>query len=87
MDQSQVIEGGVGWINILIVATNVLPGAYLMLPIRSIILDGTFGPRFATTPAEIALFSRNNFSTAYPPVLLSEQTGYNSGNRLQGLLL
>ena len=84
MDQSQVIEGGVGWINILIVATNVLPGAYLMLPIRMTILASTFGPLFANTPAEIHLFTRNNFSTVYPPVLLSENTGYNDGNLLLG---
>ena len=80
-----MIESGPRWVNILMYATEIKAGSYLLTSIRRVILAGTFGTLFSQTPAEMNLFKQNKFSTAYAPLLLASEAGYNGGNWLSCL--
>jgi hypothetical protein len=72
--------------NVKTVSSGVDANAYLLDPVRSVV-DGHRLALFAVSADEKLFFANNNVSTVYAPLLVAEDSGYNSGNLLLGLLI
>ena len=79
-----LMEGGNGWKNIKTVSTNIPADVLYMTPIKNIVDAGSLA-RLAMPAACAALFKTNNFTRLWNPFLVADDTGYNSGNYLNGL--
>jgi len=79
-----VIEHGLGWINIYVVAENVDPVFYLLAVLRSIV-DGGHLSSFAESNLEKIFFMSNNVTMLSNATFGISGTGYNSGSYLIGL--
>ena len=81
---TQVIEGGIGWMNVQVSVLDIDANLIFVAAARAI-LDGHQLGSFAVGAEEQALIGSNNFSTIYNPFLTAQYGGYNSGNLLLGL--
>ena len=82
--QIDVIEQGVRWINVLMVALDVGPTDYLLSVCKTAVNGGKL-PGYANTSAETAFFKTNTVSTLATPLWIPDSAGYNTGNTLIGL--
>ena len=71
--------------NVKTVSAGVDANAYLLGPVRSVVDEHRLA-LFAVSADEAQFFVNNNVSTLYSPLLVPEDSGYNSGNLLIGLL-
>ena len=74
-----VIEGGDRWMNVLTISADLDPNVYVLGPVRSVV-DSHRLPLYAVTADEQQFFANNNVSTVYEPLLVPQDSGYNSGN-------
>ena len=81
-----MIEGGSGWMNVLIVMANVYPTLYVVGPVQAVV-DGIMLSHYAVTANEKSFLNANNCSTLYQSQLLADDAGFNSGNLLIGLCI
>ena len=81
-----VIEHGLGWINVYVVAENVDGSLYPITAVQKIFNSGGL-PLFAMMAAETALFVSNNVTLLSTPTYGVGEAGYNAGNYLIGLRL
>ena len=72
--------------NVKTVSSGVDANAYLLGPVRSVVDEQRLA-LFAVSADETLFFASNNVSTVYAPLLVPEDSGYNSGNLLIGLLI
>lgn len=86
MTSISVIEAGARWMNVKTISAGVDANAYLLDPVHSVV-DGHRLALFAVSADEKLFFANNNVSTVYSPLLVPEDSGYNSGNLLLGLMI
>ena len=79
-----VIEYGLGWINVYVVAENVDASLYPITAIQNIVSDGNL-PLFAITARETALLASNNVTLLSTPTYGVGEAGYNNGSFLIGM--
>ena len=76
-----VIEGGLGWTNIVVSMPNFVPSSSPAYRTGRVI-SGNQLPSYAANANELAFLQAYNFSTLYTPLLLPDVDGFNSGNYL-----
>ena len=80
----EIIESGLGWLNVEVVMPGIDSNAYVLGPMREIVDGGKLG-LYATSDAEAQFMAKIKVSTVYSPLLSPGSEGFNSGNSLIGL--
>lgn len=78
-----MIEAGHRWMSVQAVTTDVSSETSYLTQVESIVQHGELA-QYAVGATEVAFFESNDVSLSYPPLLVAEDAGYNSGNAFTG---